>query len=90
LYIHGHSFFRLGKFSSIILLNIFTGPLIRKSLLSSILIMLSFGLLIVSWISWIFWVRSFLLFLFYLTVVSMFSMISSAPEILILSLAFCW
>jgi hypothetical protein len=26
LYVHGHFFFRLGKFSSIILLKIFTGP----------------------------------------------------------------
>jgi hypothetical protein len=32
----GISFFRLGKFSSIILLKIFTGPLSWESLLSSI------------------------------------------------------
>jgi hypothetical protein len=32
----GISFFRLGKFSSIILLMIFTGPLSRESSLSSI------------------------------------------------------
>ena len=78
----GISFFRFGKFSSIILLKIFTGPLSWESLLSSIPIILRFGLLIVSWISWMFWVRSFLHFAFSLTVVSMFSMGSSIPEIL--------
>ena len=78
----GISFFRLGKFSSIILLKIFTGPLSWKSSLSSIHIILRFGLLIVSWTSLMFWVRSVLLFAFSLTVVLMFSMVSSAPEIL--------
>ena len=78
----GISFFRLGKFSSIILLKIFTGPLSWESSLSSIPIILRFGLLIVSWISWMFWVRSFLHFAFSLTVVSMLFMVSSAPEIL--------
>jgi hypothetical protein len=78
----GISFFRLGKFSSIILLKIFTGPLSWKSSFSSIPIMLRFGLLIVSWISWMFWVRIFLHISFLLIVVSMFSMVSSAPEIL--------
>ena len=81
LYVYGH-LFRLGKFSSIILLKIFTGPLSWESSLSSIPIFLKFGLLMVSWISWMFWVRSFLLFAFSLTVVSMFSMESSTPEIL--------
>jgi hypothetical protein len=76
------SFFRLGKFSSIILLKIFTGPLIWESSLSTIPIIPRSGLVIVSWISWMFWVKSFLNFPFYLTVVSMFSMVSSAPEIL--------
>ena len=76
------SFFRLGKLSSIILLKIFTGPLSWESSLSSISIILRFGLLIVSWISQMFWVRSFLVCAFSLTVVSMFSMVSSAPEIL--------
>jgi hypothetical protein len=50
----GISYFRLGKFSSIILLKIFTGPLSWESSLSSIPIILKVGLLIVSWISWIF------------------------------------
>ena len=77
----GISFFRVGKFSSI-LLKIFTGPLSWESSLSSIPIIFRFGLLIVSWISWMFWLRSFLSFVFSLTVVSMFSMVSSAPEIL--------
>jgi hypothetical protein len=78
----GISFFRLGKFSSIILLKIFTFSLSWKSSLSSIPIILRFGLLIVSWTSLMFWVRSVLLFAFSLTVVLMFSMVSSAPEIL--------
>jgi hypothetical protein len=78
----GISFFRLEKFSSIILLKIFPGPLNWESSLSSIPVILRFGLLIVFWISWMFWVRSFLHFAFSLTVVSMFSMVSSAPEIL--------
>ena len=78
----GISFFRLGKFSSIILLKIFTGLLVWESSLSSIPIILRFGLHIVSWISWMFWVRGFLLFAFSLTVVSMLSMVTSAPEIL--------
>jgi len=78
----GISFFGLGKFSSMILLKIFTGPLSWESLLSSIPIILWFYLLIVFWISWIFWVRSFLCFTFSLTVVSMLSKVSSAPEIL--------
>ena len=78
----GISFFKLGKFSSIILLKIFTGPLSLESLLSSIPVFLRFGLLIVSWISWMFWVRSSLHFALSLTVVSMFSMIYSASEIL--------
>jgi hypothetical protein len=76
--------FRLGKFSSIILLKIFTGPLSWESSLSSIAIILRFGLFILSWISWMFWVRRFLLFAFSFTVVSIFSMVSmvsSAPEI---------
>jgi hypothetical protein len=87
----GISFFRLGKSSSIILLKIFTGSLSWESSLSSIHIILRFGLLIVCWISCMFWFRSFLHFAFSLTVVSMFSMVFSAPEILsLLSLVFCW
>jgi hypothetical protein len=75
------SFFRLGKFFSI-MLKILTGPLSWESSLPSILITIRFDLFIVSSISWMFWVRSFLNFLFSLTVVSIFSMVSSAPEIL--------
>ena len=77
----GISFFRLGKFSSIILLKIFTDPLSWESSLSSIPIILRFGFLIVSWISWMFWVRIFLHFTFSLIVVSMFSIVSSGPKI---------
>ena len=47
LYVHGISFFRLGKFSSIILSNTFTGSLSWESLFFSIPSILSFGLLIV-------------------------------------------
>jgi hypothetical protein len=47
LYVDGH-LFKLGKFSSIILLKIFTGPLIWKSSFLSKPIILRFGLLIVS------------------------------------------
>jgi hypothetical protein len=53
-----------------------------SSLLSSIPIILRFGLLVVSFISWMFGVKSFLHFAFSLTVVSTFSMVSSIPEIL--------
>jgi hypothetical protein len=49
----GISFFKLGKFFSIILLKIFIDPLRWESLLSSIPIILRFCLLSVSWISWI-------------------------------------
>ena len=87
-FLYGH-LFRLGKFSSVILLKIFTGPLSWESSVSSILIILRFGLLIVSWISWMVLVKSFLHYAFSLTVVSRFSMVSSASEIL-LSLIFCW
>jgi hypothetical protein len=78
LYIHSH-LFRLFKFSSIILLNIFTGPLSWEYSLCSIPIILRFLLLTVSWISWMFWVRNFLHFAFSLTVMSIFSMASSDP-----------
>jgi hypothetical protein len=77
------SFFRLGKFSSIILLKIFAAPLSWKSSLSSIPIICRFDLLILSCISWMFGIRSLLHFAFSLTVVSIFSVVSSAPEILL-------
>ena len=76
------TFFRFGKFYSIILLKIFAGPLTCESSLSSIPIFLRICLLILSWISLMFWVRRCLHFPFSLTVVSMFSMVSSVPEIL--------
>jgi hypothetical protein len=75
----GISFFRYGKFSSIILLKIFAGPFCESSF-SSTPIIHRFGLLIVSWISWMFCVRIFLHFAFSFIVVSMFPMESSAPE----------
>ena len=78
----GIFFFMLGKFSSIILLKIFTGLLSCKLFLSYIPIILRFGLFIVSWGSWLFWVTSFLHFAVSLTFESMFSTVSQAPEIL--------
>jgi len=59
LYVYGH-LFRLGKFSSTILLNIFTGPLSWESSFSTIPIILWFDLLIVSWTSCMFCARNFL------------------------------
>jgi hypothetical protein len=79
------SFFSLGKFSSIILLKIFTGPFEGKyweSLLSSISIILRLSSHCVLDFLDFFFVRSFLYCAFFLSVVSTFSMISSAPEIL--------
>ena len=61
---------------------IFTGPLSWESLLSSIPIILKFGLLIVFWISWMFWVRNFLHFALFWTFVWMVSIVSSACDIL--------
>ena len=75
------SFFGLGKFSSLILLKIFTSPLSWKSSLSYIPIIFRFGLLIVSW------VFAFCIFFDWCVNVSM---LSSAPEILFLSLILCW
>jgi hypothetical protein len=60
----------------------FTGPLSWESSLSSIPVILRFGLLIVSCISWMFWATSFLHFVFSLTVLPMSPMVSSMPEIL--------
>ena len=51
------TFFRLGRFSSMILLKIFPGHLCCESSFFSSPIILRFGLFIVSWIFWIFWVR---------------------------------
>jgi hypothetical protein len=65
-----------------ILLKIFTGPLIWEFFSLFYTYYPWFGHPIVLWISWMFGVRSFFHFAFSLTVVSMFFMISSAPEIL--------
>ena len=62
----GTSLFRLGKFYSIILLKVFTGPLTWESSLFSIPIILRFCLHILSWISWIFWSFCILHFLWLL------------------------
>ena len=68
----GISFFRLWKFSSIIFLKIFTGPLNWESSLSSTPVILRCGLLCVSWISWMLWLRIFLYFPFTLSMFSFF------------------
>ena len=78
----GISLFRLGKFSSIILLKLLNDPSSWKSSFSTIPIILRLGLLIASWVSWMFQVMSFLHFTFSLIVVPMFSMIFSTLEIL--------
>ena len=78
----GISFFKFGKFSSIILLKMFTGPLSWKSSLSSIPIILRLGFSLCPEFPGCFLIRSFLHFAFSLIVVSMFSVLSSAPEIL--------
>lgn len=80
------SFFRLGIFSSMILLKTFSGPL-SWEYSPSIPITLRFGLLIMSQFSWIFCVWNFLDFSFYLTNVSFSLIVSFAPEIL--SSMFC-
>jgi hypothetical protein len=61
------SFFRLGKFSSVTLLEISSGPLSRDSSPSSISFTLRFDHFIVYWISWIFLDRCFLHFVFSLS-----------------------
>jgi hypothetical protein len=88
----GISFFRLGKFS-IILLKILTGPLSWESSLSITIILRCLRCLIVSWISWMFWVRSFLIFAFFDCCVNIFydifctEVLSSISCILLMMLA---
>jgi len=86
----GISFFRLGKFSSIILLKIFTGPLIWESLLSSICIILSFDLLILSSISWMFWARSFCVLHYLWQLCQCFLWYLLPLRFFLLSLVFWW
>ena len=64
-YIIGMSFFRLEKFSSMILLKIFSGPWSWDSSPSSIPVILLLDLFIVSQISWIFCIRDFFFFFFF-------------------------
>jgi hypothetical protein len=72
----GISFFRLGKFSSTILLKILIGPLSWESLL-----VLGFIFSLYLRFSGCFRLKAFFfLFAFSLTVMLMFSMVSSAPE----------
>ena len=56
------SFFRLGKFTSMILLKTFSGPLSLESLFYSIPSIRRFVLFIMFWISWMLWVRVFFMF----------------------------
>jgi hypothetical protein len=86
----GITFFRLGRFSSIILLKIFTGPLSWESSLSSIPIILRIGLLIVSWIFWMFVLRRFFIFaLFFDCCANVFYGILHL-RLSLPSLVFCW
>ena len=89
MYVLVISFFKLGEFSSIILLVICIGPLSWDYSLSSIPIILGFGHFNVSLFTWMFCIRSFLHFVFSLNVFSMLSMVSFTPEIFSLSLVFC-
>jgi hypothetical protein len=96
LHVRGHLFFYVREvffylfvedIYSLFKLGIFA---LFYTLLFALFYILRFCLLTVSCISWMFWDRSILHFEFSLTVVSMFFMVSSAPEILSLSLVFCW
>ena len=82
----GISFFRLERFSSIILLKIFAGPLSWQSSLSSIPIIHSFGLFIMFWISWMYWVRIFLNFAFFDCYINIFFLFSFSFNFLYLFL----
>ena len=82
------SFLRSRKFSSMILLNIFSVLLSWTSSLSSTLIILRFGLFTGFHISWIFCAKLYLDLMFSLTNESISSAVSSALEILP-SLVFC-
>ena len=75
----GISFFRLGKFSTMVLLKIFSG-LLSSEYSSSISIILRFGLFIVSQISCMSYVN-FLGLTFSLADVSVSFLVSSRPEI---------
>ena len=86
----GIFYIRFGKFSSIILLKIFAGPLSWKYSFSSIPIILKFGLLIVSWISWMFWVRSFCFWGFLWLLCQCFLWYFLPLRFSLLSLIFCW
>jgi hypothetical protein len=57
-YAYRHLLLRLGKFSFMILLKIFSGPWILKLSPSSIPVILRFALFTVSQISWVFCVRN--------------------------------
>ena len=72
IFLYLHRFFRLGKFSSMILLNIFSVPLSCISSPSSIPIILKFVLFIVSQISWMFCVKNLLDLMFSLANESIF------------------
>ena len=87
LYVHGHLFLMFGKFSSIILLKIFAGPLSWTSSFSSSPIICRFGLLTVSWISWMFWFRIILRFLWLLCPCFVWNLLHL--RVSLPSLAFC-
>ena len=79
--------FWLGKFTSIILLKIFTGALNWNSPFSFIPIICRFGLLFESWISCMFWVRIILHFLWLLYPCSLWNLLHlglSRPSLVLL------
>jgi len=89
LYVYGN-LFRLGKFSSIILLKIFTGPLSLKSLRSSISIILRFTLLIVSGFLECFELGAFCILHFRWQLCQCFLWYLLPPRFSFLYLVFCW
>ena len=82
LYLYCHFFLKVGEIFFYDIVKICSGHLIWESLFSSVLIILRFGLFLVSWISWILWVRRLLCFEFSLTVVSISSTVYFTLDIL--------
>ena len=84
------SFFRFGKFSSVILLKIFAGPLCWKSSLSSIPIILRFGLHLCPGIPGCFGLGSFCILHFLWLLCQCFLWYLQSLWFSLLYLVFCW
>ena len=89
LYVYIHLFLSVSKFSSMILLKVFSRPW-SWDFSPSIPIILSLHLFMLSQISWMFCVRKFLDLTFSLIDISISSPVSSTSEIVFLPLVFCW